>query len=71
MKPFEFAEPTSLRGVPPAIANAIDDAIGVRLTSLPMTPEVIYRALRGKQPASGGLTWTRLHPPASSVSSKP
>ena len=33
-------------GVSPAIANAIDDAVGVRLTSLPLTPEAVYRALR-------------------------
>jgi len=35
-------------GVSPAIANAIEDAIGVRLTELPLTPEVVYRALRAK-----------------------
>ena len=35
-------------GVSPAIANAIDDAIGVRLTELPLTPEAIFRALRAK-----------------------
>jgi CO/xanthine dehydrogenase Mo-binding subunit len=35
--------------VSPAIANAIDDAVGVRLTSLPLTPEVVYRALRATQ----------------------
>ena len=32
-------------GVSPAIANAIEDAVGVRITSLPLTPEVVYRAL--------------------------
>ncbi len=36
-------------GVSPAIANAIDDAVGVRLTSLPLTPEAVYRALREAQ----------------------
>jgi CO/xanthine dehydrogenase Mo-binding subunit len=36
-------------GVSPAVANAIDDAIGVRLTKLPMTPEDVLRALRAKQ----------------------
>jgi len=35
-------------GVSPAIANAIDDAVGVRLTSLPLTAEAVYRALREK-----------------------
>lgn len=32
-------------GVSPAIANAIEDAIGIRLTSLPITPEKVYRAI--------------------------
>jgi CO/xanthine dehydrogenase Mo-binding subunit len=36
-------------GVSPAIANAIDDAVGVRLTSLPLTAETLYRALRAAQ----------------------
>jgi CO/xanthine dehydrogenase Mo-binding subunit len=36
-------------GVSPAVANAIDDAVGVRLTSLPLTPEAVYRALRVKE----------------------
>jgi CO/xanthine dehydrogenase Mo-binding subunit len=31
-----------------AIANAIHDAVGVRITSLPITPEKILRALAGK-----------------------
>jgi CO/xanthine dehydrogenase Mo-binding subunit len=32
-------------GVSPAIANAIEDAVGVRITSLPLTAETVYRAL--------------------------
>jgi CO/xanthine dehydrogenase Mo-binding subunit len=32
--------------ISPAIANAIEDAIGVRITSLPLTPEAVYRAIR-------------------------
>jgi CO/xanthine dehydrogenase Mo-binding subunit len=32
--------------VAPAIANAIHDAVGVRLLELPITPEAVYRALR-------------------------
>jgi CO/xanthine dehydrogenase Mo-binding subunit len=36
-------------GVSPAIANAIEDACGVRLTELPLTPEAVFRALRAKQ----------------------
>ena len=35
-------------GVSPAIANAIDDAVGVRLTALPLTAEAVYRGLRSK-----------------------
>jgi CO/xanthine dehydrogenase Mo-binding subunit len=40
---------TGTFGVSPAIANAIDDAVGVRLTSLPLTAEAVFRALRAKQ----------------------
>lgn len=40
---------TGTFGVSPAIANAIDDAVGVRLMSLPLTAEAVYRALREKQ----------------------
>jgi CO/xanthine dehydrogenase Mo-binding subunit len=32
----------------PAIANAIDDACGVRLMELPLKPEAVLRALRAK-----------------------
>ena len=37
---------TGTFGVSPAIANAIEDAVGVRLTSLPLSAEAVYRALR-------------------------
>ena len=33
-------------GVSPAIANAVDDATGVRITDMPLTPEKVFRALR-------------------------
>jgi CO/xanthine dehydrogenase Mo-binding subunit len=33
-------------GVSPAIANAIHDAVGVRITELPITAEAVFRALR-------------------------
>jgi CO/xanthine dehydrogenase Mo-binding subunit len=36
-------------GVSPAIANAIHDAVGVRLTELPMKPEAVLRAIRAAQ----------------------
>ncbi len=39
----------SLAASIPAVANAIYDAVGVRLTELPFTPEKVLRALRGKQ----------------------
>jgi len=35
-------------GVSPAIANAIEDAVGVRLTELPLTAEAVFRALCAK-----------------------
>lgn len=34
-----------------AVANAIENATGVRITSLPFTPERVYRALHGELPA--------------------
>ena len=33
-------------GLSPAIANAIEDAVGVRITEMPITAEAIYRGLR-------------------------
>lgn len=36
-------------GVSPAIANAIEDAVGIRVTSLPIKAETILRALREKE----------------------
>ena len=32
----------------PAVANAVHDAVGVRILELPMTPDVVYRALQRK-----------------------
>jgi CO/xanthine dehydrogenase Mo-binding subunit len=37
---------TGTFGVSPAVANAIHDAIGVRLTSLPMNPEAVWEKLK-------------------------
>ena len=36
--------------VPPlaALANAVYDAVGVRMTNLPMTPAAIVKALKGE-----------------------
>jgi CO/xanthine dehydrogenase Mo-binding subunit len=36
-------------GVSPAIANAIEDAVGVRLTAMPLTAEAVLRALRAAE----------------------
>jgi len=42
--------------VAPAIANAIEDAVGVRIRDLPITPEKVLRALvERKENASGSL----------------
>jgi len=37
----------------PAIANAIYDAVGVRLDHLPFTPAKVLRAIRAKSAAEG------------------
>lgn len=37
--------------IPAAIANAIADAVGARMTTLPMTPDKILRAIREAKPA--------------------
>jgi CO/xanthine dehydrogenase Mo-binding subunit len=39
----------------PAIMNAIYDAVGVRIQSLPATPEKILRALDEKKRKSNGM----------------
>jgi CO/xanthine dehydrogenase Mo-binding subunit len=39
---------SSMFCVAPAVANAIDDAIGIRLTELPLNPETVFRAIRAK-----------------------
>jgi hypothetical protein len=43
----------------PAVANAVYDAVGVRIDQIPVTPEKILRALRAKasgKPARSGPT---------------
>ncbi|HUK58736.1 MAG TPA: xanthine dehydrogenase family protein molybdopterin-binding subunit [Stellaceae bacterium] len=40
---------TATFAVSPAIANAIEDAVGVRLMELPLTAEAVYRALAQKR----------------------
>jgi carbon-monoxide dehydrogenase large subunit len=39
--------------VPPSIANAIHDAVGVRIRTLPITPEKVLRALAAKAKSEG------------------
>ena len=48
-----FAE-QPLMGVAPAIANAVRDAVGVRLTELPLTPERVWKALKPERPMKRG-----------------
>ncbi|NMB93692.1 MAG: hypothetical protein GYA26_05680, partial [Flexilinea flocculi] len=36
-------------GVAPAVANAVADAIGVRISSLPIVPEKVWKALQEKK----------------------
>ncbi|HEX9466269.1 MAG TPA: xanthine dehydrogenase family protein molybdopterin-binding subunit [Alphaproteobacteria bacterium] len=43
---------SSILGVAAALANAIEDAIGVRITDLPITPEKILTALDAKRRAA-------------------
>jgi len=37
----------SMMGTAPAIANAVSDAIGVRMTQIPLTPERVLAAIEG------------------------
>ena len=48
------AEPPGF-GPPAAIANAIEDAVGVRLKELPLSAEKLLRALHGEAPESREL----------------
>ena len=41
-------------GVSPAVANAVFDAVGVRIRELPLTAEVVFRALRDRAGAPLG-----------------
>jgi 4-hydroxybenzoyl-CoA reductase subunit alpha len=40
--------------VPPAVANAVYDAVGVRIDEVPITPEKVLRALKDKQRGRDG-----------------
>jgi CO/xanthine dehydrogenase Mo-binding subunit len=43
------AEPPGF-GAPAAIANAVEDAVGVRITDLPVSADRVLMALHGEQP---------------------
>lgn len=54
--PYSFAPPGAkglgelpMDGLAPAIANAVEAATGVRIRSLPLTPEAIFEALHASQ----------------------
>jgi 4-hydroxybenzoyl-CoA reductase subunit alpha len=40
--------------IPPAVSNAVYDAVGVRVDEIPVTPEKILRALKAKAEGRGG-----------------
>jgi len=44
---------TATFSVSPAVANAIHDAVGVRLTALPLTAEAVWQALQAKTGTTG------------------
>jgi CO/xanthine dehydrogenase Mo-binding subunit len=49
--PFQSKEigESAISQVAPAIANAVFDAVGVRIKELPITAEKVFRALQGRQ----------------------
>ncbi|MEO6350904.1 MAG: xanthine dehydrogenase family protein molybdopterin-binding subunit [Candidatus Limnocylindrales bacterium] len=50
----KMAGELSNTAVAPAIANAVRDAVGVRMTSLPIKPELVLRGLREREAVEGG-----------------
>ncbi|MFQ5852063.1 MAG: xanthine dehydrogenase family protein molybdopterin-binding subunit, partial [Candidatus Binatia bacterium] len=49
---------SALPGVPPAIASAIHDAVGVRVKDLPITPERVLRSLAEKEASKRSTSLT-------------
>jgi len=47
------ASETAILPGAPAIANAVEDAVGVRITELPITPEKVLAALRARKEEEG------------------
>ena len=48
--------------VPPAVANAVYDAVGVRIDEVPITPEKVFRALRAKAKGEEGRVGPKSFP---------
>jgi 4-hydroxybenzoyl-CoA reductase subunit alpha len=48
--------------VPPAVANAVYDAVGVRIDEVPITPEKVFKALRGRGKGDGGRVGPKSFP---------
>ncbi len=48
--------------VPPAIANAIYDAVGVRIDEVPITPDKVLRAIRAKAKGQEGRVGPTVFP---------
>ena len=60
-RPWDAGEPTAAV-VPSAIANAIYDALGVRLRSIPFTPDKVLAALKTAEQAIGQIPARRRVP---------
>jgi len=48
--------------VPPAVANAVYDAVGVRIDEVPITPEKVFKALRAKAKGEEGRVGPKSFP---------
>jgi len=48
--------------VPPAVANAVYDAVGVRIDEVPITPEKVFKALRSKGKGEEGRVGPKSFP---------
>ena len=47
----------------PAVVNAVYDAIGVRIRDLPLTPDVVWKAISAKLKELGGIDETEMPSP--------
>src|SRR5207237_8494602 len=50
--------------IPPAVANAVYDAVGVRIDEIPVTPEKISKALKAKARGGAGRVGPERFPDA-------